>query len=128
MDNPIHILAVEDAAIARKIIKYHMSEQGCIVDTAPDRETALEMVANTQYDLILMDIGLGDGPDGFEVTDQIKKQNNLNNQTPVMAITARGEPEYRDKAIKHGIIGYFNKPFTESEAKKVLEALKKLSE
>lgn len=127
MNNSIHALVVEDSAIAQKVIKIQMTKQGCEVDIAGDGVAALEKAMSIHYDVILMDIGLGEGPDGFEVTAQIKEKCHLNKTTPIMAVTAHNEPVYREKALEYGMVGYFNKPFTTKEAAIVMDALKKLS-
>lgn len=128
MNNPLYVLIVEDSPIAQKVATIYMTKQGCKVDVADCGSIALDKTKNTLYDLILMDIGLGDGADGFEVTRQIKQESNLNQKTPIMAVTSHDGPDYRNKAKESGMIGYFNKPFTEKEAKILLEALKNLSE
>jgi CheY-like chemotaxis protein len=123
MDKKPHILIVEDSPIAQAVLKTQMVNQGCTVDVASDGTSALSMAIKTPYDVILMDIGLGDGPDGFEVTVDIKNKSQINKATPVMAVTAHGEPTFQDKAISIGMVGYFNKPFTPEDAKKILDFL-----
>ena len=123
METAPHILIVEDTMVAQVVLKIQMTKQGCTVDIASDGKSAIEKGLTTHYDLILMDIGLGDGPNGFEVTAEIKKQNQINTLTPIMAVTAHGEPEFNDKALAVGMVGYFNKPFTPEDAKKIMDYL-----
>ncbi|MGQ3892231.1 response regulator [Legionella sp. CNM-4043-24] len=123
MGNPWHILIVEDTLIAQKVIKQQLTDQGCVVDTASNGEEALKKAMTTRYDIILMDIGLGNGPDGFAVAEDIKKNSQVNSATPIMAVTAHGEPEYYHKAIFVGMEGYFNKPFTPGDALTIIEYL-----
>lgn len=120
----IKVLLVEDTPLAQMIEKAQMIQQDCEVDIAIDGETALEKAMENPYDLILMDIGLGDGPDGFEVTSQIKKLSLINKSTPIVALTAHGEREYMDKASDVGIDHYFNKPFTPADAKVIVDYIK----
>ncbi len=119
-----HILIVEDTMIAQVVLKTQMIKQGCTVDTASDGVSALNLALLTHYDIILMDIGLGDGPDGFEVAMQIKKQSKINRNTPIMAVTSHGEPEYYHKAAAAGMEGYFYKPFKPDDAKIIVDYLK----
>ncbi len=121
MDKTLHILIVEDSLIAQIVIKKQMEGLGCLVETADDGSSALEKAMLKPYDLILMDIGLGDGPDGFEVSISIKQQSQVNKETPIMAVTSHGEPEFATKAQEVGMVGYYNKPFTPSDAKKILD-------
>lgn len=123
MTNPIHVLVVEDTPIAQMVAKVQLTKLGCLVDLAPDGIIALEKAMLIPYDLILMDIGLGAGPDGFEVTSQIKMKSTVNKTTPIIAITAHGEAEYIEKALKVGMERYFNKPLTPDDAKNIIGEL-----
>lgn len=125
MDNPLHILVVEDSPIAQVVVKAQLIKLGCTVDIAPDGISALEKAISTRYDIILMDIGLGSGPDGFEVTIQIKEQSKLNNTTPIMAVTTHEGPEFNDRATEVGMEGYFNKPFNSQDAQKIIDYVSK---
>ncbi len=120
----VRVLLVEDIPIAQTIEREQMMQQDCEVDIATDGASALEKAMTNHYDLILMDIGLGDGPDGFEVTSQIKKLSVINKSTPIVALTAHGEKEYMDKASEVGIDHYFNKPFTPTDAKVIVDYIK----
>lgn len=120
----MRVLLVEDTLIAQVIEKAQMTNHGCEVDVAADGYTALEKAKNNAYDLILMDIGLGDGPDGFEVTNHIKNECPLNKTTPIVAVTSHGGAEYKQRALQVGMEKYFNKPFTSEDAKKIIEYVK----
>ena len=124
MNNPMHILVVEDTLIAQQVIARQLMLQGCMVDVASDGAAAIAKAQSAKYDLILMDIGLGEGPDGFEVTSTIKGNCELNKSTVVMAVTAHGDEEYQDKARACGMEGYFYKPFTPKDALVVVEYMK----
>lgn len=109
------ILVVEDTIIAQQIIKTILENEGCSVDIAPDGAAALDKAMHQTYDLILMDIGLGDGPDGFDVAVAIKAESRFNQTTPIYAVTAHNEPDYQQKALSVGMIGYFNKPLSQQD-------------
>lgn len=123
MVQPIRILLVEDTLIAQMVIKAQFTQLGCEVDVASDGIIALDKALESTYDLILMDIGLGDGPDGFEVATSIRNKSKNNKTTPIMAVTAHGDQEYEEKARACGMMGYFKKPFTPTDAKNTLESL-----
>lgn len=120
---PLHVLVVEDTLIAQMVAKAQLAKLGCLVDIASNGRIALEKTRLHSYDLILMDIGLGDGPDGFEVTSLIKKQSPMNRTTPIIAVTAHGGRDYAEKAIAVGMERYFNKPFTPANVKEVIHYL-----
>jgi CheY-like chemotaxis protein len=122
--NPIHILVVEDSKIAQMMMKTNLTEQGCTVDVVADAQGALEKTKDCHYDVILMDIGLGNGPDGFDTAAQIKAESVLNRKTSIAAVSAYGEEEFRDKAGAIGMVGYFKKPFTQKHAEKIVNFIK----
>lgn len=126
MTNSLHVLVVEDTHIAQIVIKTQLYKQNCTVDIAVDGASAIRMANKFSYDLILMDIGLGDGPDGFEVTLNIKKNSLLNSMTPIVAVTAHNEPDFAEKASAVGMEGFFNKPFTYKNAEIVTKRFNKL--
>lgn len=121
--NPIHILVVEDSKIAQMVIKTNLVEQGCIVDIAADAQGAIEKTQGCHYDVILMDIGLGNGPDGFDAAAQIRERSLLNKRTSIAVVSAHAE-EYRDRVSPVGVVGYFNKPFTQKHAEKIVNFVK----
>src|SRR5262245_12009094 len=120
---PIRVLVVEDSKIAQMAIKSVLTEQGCKVDFASDSKGALDKVQE-QYDVILMDISLGEGPDGFETAAQIKAQSALNRKTSIAAVTAQRKPGYREKAGATGMVGVFEKPFTQEHAEKLVNFIR----
>lgn len=122
--NPIHVLLVEDSPLAQTVMISNLTQHGCTVDTATDAEVALEKAYDQHYDIILMDIGLGSGPDGFDVATQIKNNSALNKKTSIVAISAHDKPEFREKAEAVGMVGYFNKPFTQKHAEKIIGFIK----
>ncbi|MBA2657009.1 MAG: response regulator [Tatlockia sp.] len=122
--NPIRILVVEDSKIAQLVMKTNLTEQGCTVDFASDAQSALAKAKDCHYDAILMDISLGSGPDGFDAAAQIKAQSPLNRKTSIAVVSGHAEPEYRDKAGEAGMVGYFNKPFTQKHAEKIVGFIK----
>lgn len=121
MDAGLHILVVEDTPIAQMVLKANLTKQGCTVDQAFDGQSAIRNANTTQYDLILMDIGLGEGPNGFDVTNSIKKESRLNADTPVIAVTAHSESEYQARALSCGMVAYYNKPLSIEDTEEIIE-------
>ncbi|KTC83727.1 response regulator [Legionella brunensis] len=128
MADSLHVLVVEDSLVAQTVAKLQLTKLGCTVELAVDGKDALERTNQTKFDLILMDIGLGEGPDGFEVTIQIKKDSIMNQTTPIIAVTAHGEPEFTEKALASGMERYFNKPFTPQAAQEIIDYVTKQSD
>lgn len=80
------------------------------VDLAPDPFTALEKLQSYKYDLVLMDINLGDDElDGVELLHRLRKMEDYQH-TPVFAVTSYAMPEDRSRFLELGFDRYFSKP------------------
>jgi two-component system copper resistance phosphate regulon response regulator CusR len=69
----MRILVVEDEERIARFIKTGLEEESYAVDVVPDGPAALDWVAGTSYDLILLDVMLP-GLDGFEVTRILRRR------------------------------------------------------
>lgn len=106
------ILIVEDNEINAKLLDIMLKglEFEVSITVAPDAKSALEESANEQYDLVLMDINLGDGlMDGTEVM-KILKSKELYQNVPIYAITCYSLPGDKEKFLDEGFDKYFSKP------------------
>jgi CheY-like chemotaxis protein len=114
------ILYVEDEPINAFVVK-KMLEKLYNIDIAYDAEQCLGLLQTTKYDLILMDINLGDDEDGG--INIMKKIGSIAEfkKIKVIAITAFAHPNDRDKFIKLGFNDYMAKPIEESNLIKVIE-------
>jgi PAS domain S-box-containing protein len=117
--NKHKVLLVEDNQIISRISKDLLESLNCTVDIAPDGKTALELVDEFHYDLILMDIGLPD-MDGYKVTQGIRT---CDITTPIIAITAHTEDEERQKCLEVGMNQMITKPLTQEIAKSIISKL-----
>ena len=81
---PRTILLVDDDALMRRSLAFHLEQAGYQVHTAANAEDAVNMVRRAPPDLVVLDIGLP-GMDGLEALREIKAQHNL----PVIFLTGR---------------------------------------
>lgn len=110
------ILIVEDNDINAKLLDIMLKQLEFDVETAlaPDAKTALDMSAKEQYDIVLMDINLGDGlMDGTEVM-KILKQEEKYKETPIYAITCYSLPGDKERFLDQGFDRYFSKPVAQA--------------
>lgn len=102
-------LHVEDNAEIRSIVNYFL-RKSCDVNFAEDGESALELVQKSQFDVIIMDINLGDGIDGIETARRIRELKGYEN-TPIIAITANLSSGVRENCLNVGMDAFLPKPF-----------------
>jgi CheY-like chemotaxis protein len=115
----IKLLLVEDNMLAQMAQKMSLEQAGCQVDIAATGEQAIQLSMENHYNLILMDIGLGD-EDGFTVTREIKNKSVKNKDTLVVALTAHSIEDYGKKAEECGMQGFLTKPLTPETIKELL--------
>lgn len=112
-ENKLKILLVEDSPENREVII--MFIRGIAnVDCASSGTEALTKTEENSFDIILMDINLGIGISGMEVTKQLR-QTEKYKSTPIIAVTAYVMLEDQKKILEAGCSHYVGKPFTKKE-------------
>lgn len=112
------IFIVEDEVIvANDIAETLMSLGYSIAGTAKYGETAIQKVAETQPDLVLMDIHLAGKMDGVETAGEIHKTSDI----PIIYLTAYADKALLDRAKLTEPYGYLIKPYDERELQSVIE-------
>lgn len=103
------VLIVEDNPINRDVLGRRLEKRGFTVRFAEDGMQAIDAAAALMPDVILMDIGLGDGIDGWEVTRRIKT-NAATARIPIIALTASAFESDRRKSLEAGCCDFDTKP------------------
>ncbi|KXS40434.1 MAG: response regulator receiver protein [Methanolobus sp. T82-4] len=103
-----NILVVEDNIANLELFLCLLESQGYKSEVAMDGEKALELIGNSLFDLIILDIKLPK-IDGFEVLKRIKTSQN--SDTPVIVVTACVTDENKRKILAEGCSSYLTKPF-----------------
>lgn len=101
------ILLVEDEMHVVSFIKKGLTEEGFDVTVGFDGNTGLQLFYDNQFDLIILDIMLPD-KNGLEVCKDIRK---INNNIPVLFLTALGTSENIVLGLETGADDYLVKPF-----------------
>ena len=112
MTEPITILAVDDQPPNLRLLDAVLSPRGYRVITASSGEEALELLASSGIDLVLLDIVMP-GIDGYEVCRRIRSEP-ATAFLPVVMITASGDQE-KTRAIEAGADDFVSKPFHQGE-------------
>jgi two-component system copper resistance phosphate regulon response regulator CusR len=107
----MRILAVDDDPKIRTFVSKGLSESGMECETAPDGETALELLRTRRFDLVLLDVMLP-GLQGWDVLDALRREGNT---VPVIWVTARDALEERVRGLRSGGDDYVVKPFDFAE-------------
>ena len=107
------ILLAEDNPANQRVIRAILNSVGLQVDLASNGQEAVEAVAKLPYDIVLMDISMP-MMDGMEATLIIRKMNGLNNQVPIVALTAHALKGDRERFISSGMNDYLTKPIDKS--------------
>ena len=105
-----HILVVDDDDRIRDLVKQYLNENNYLVTTAISAEDAQNKVNIIKFDLIVLDIMM---PGKSGLTFTVENKNKL--YTPIILLTARGEPEERVHGLEIGADDYLAKPFEPKE-------------
>lgn len=118
-----NILVAEDNPVNRELLRELLETHGYHVVEACDGQDALQMIAASPPDLLLLDLGM---PvlDGFGVIRKIRDNPHWV-ALPVLAVTAYAMNGDRDKIINSGFDGYLSKPINSAlllqEVKRLLK-------
>lgn len=104
------ILIVDDDATNTKLLKFLLTDEGYEVETANSSIDALALVANSVFDLILLDIMMP-GMDGIEVCRRIRQTS----RTPIIFLSALVDIKDKVDGLLAGGDDYIGKPFDPNE-------------
>ena len=102
------ILVVEDSADVREFLVSLLTRSGYTVNSAPNGQVALELLAAQRPDLILLDLSM---PilDGWQTLAAIRALPD-GAQRIVAALTAHALPQEREEGLRRGFTSYITKP------------------
>ncbi|MCM3744194.1 response regulator [Sporosarcina luteola] len=101
------LLIVDDQAGIRLLLNEVFTKEGFEARLAANGAEALQLITEKEPDCVLLDMKMP-GIDGVEVLKRLKKDWP---RIPVIMMTAYGEVELTEEAIKNGAEKYFTKPF-----------------
>lgn len=104
------VLLVDDDPHIRQLLAFAFDKAGFEVSEAADGEAALEMVAQTPPDLVVLDINMP-RMDGLEVCRRLRAQGDL----PILFLSSRDDEFDRVLGIELGADDYVTKPFSPRE-------------
>ena len=105
------ILVIDDEAIMREILETLLERDGYEVQLAASGAEGLELARSMSFDTAIVDVMMP-GIDGITTLDELKK---LDEDMPVLMITAFASVENAIAAMKRGALDYITKPFKNDE-------------
>ncbi len=103
-------LIVEDDVNIAELLKIYLQKDGFDTQNAYDGKKAVEMAAEFQPDIMLLDIMLP-VMDGWQVCREVRKIS----QVPIIMLTAKGESTDKISGLEMGADDYITKPFDPKE-------------
>jgi signal transduction histidine kinase/CheY-like chemotaxis protein len=106
------ILLVEDNEINQVVVVATLRRLGLTVVVAEDGQRALELLAESRFDLVIMDVQMP-VMDGYETTRRLRGMERANGwtRTPVMAMTANAMVQDQEDCLESGMDDFIPKPF-----------------
>jgi len=115
---PVRILIVEDEFIVAEDLARMLKSLGYeVAGPAATAEKALNIIATSNPDLVLMDIALKGGRDGIDAAAEIRRTSNK----PVIFVTALGDPGTLQRAKRSEPYGFLYKPFEQRDIYAAIE-------
>ena len=111
------ILVIDDEEIMREILEALLTREGYTVRLAANAVDGLELARTVPFDAAIVDIMMP-GMDGMAALDELKK---IDDDLPVLMITAFASVESAITAMKRGAFHYITKPFKNDEVLVVLQ-------
>lgn len=118
---PGRVLVVDDIPVNQKLLLLHLKRLGYEADVANNGQEALDMLAKTEYGLILMDC---DMPvmNGFEAATRIRSNEAYSHRRiPIIALTSYDRDGDKEKCIAAGMDDYITKGASQKELKETIE-------
>ncbi|MEC7754436.1 ATP-binding protein [Roseivirga sp. UBA1976] len=117
------ILIADDEPFNLKLLEAVFKSHEVELTLANDGQSALEALLSQPFDIAILDVKMP-GMSGFEVVEQLRKNDGPNQKTPTLALTATISDQERLMSKKIGFDHIMRKPFDEAE---FLEAVHQLT-
>ncbi|HPE87616.1 MAG: response regulator [Bacteroidales bacterium] len=101
------ILVAEDEFLSQKLIEADLKSKGYTCTVVNNGEKAVEAMHLGEFDLVIMDISMP-GMDGLEATKRIRIDGK---NTPILALSAFPEDDYKQRSLDAGMNDFLNKPY-----------------
>ncbi len=104
------LLIADDLVPIRQMVRITLSTQGWTIIEAENGQKALDMARSEHPDLMLLDVDMGPGPNGFDVCRELKSADDTK-AIPIVMLTAHDSESDRAVGFAAGAAQYLTKPF-----------------
>lgn len=104
----------QDRRAAEQTIRI-LKTLGISVDHFDDAEDAYDAVLSNDYDVLLTDINLKEGIDGFELINRLRQLGDSKRLTPILAMSSSKEISHRVGILQCGANDFITKPVLDAE-------------
>lgn len=111
-ERALKILVVDDEAELRETLSRLFVRLGHSVTAVGDGGAAIDCARATQFDIVLLDVALGAGMDGFEVCRRLRERRSV---VPIIMLTAFDSEADAVAGLEAGADDYVTKPFGPAE-------------
>lgn len=119
-----HVVVIEDDPSIADLVTLYLERDGFTVTRAADGTSGLDAVGRVAPNLVVLDVGLPGGVDGFAVCRRLRESSTV----PLVMLTARGEEVDRIVGLELGADDYIAKPFSPRELLARIHAVLRRSE
>jgi DNA-binding response OmpR family regulator len=116
----LDILVVEDDSAVRKTLVDSFTREGHRVTAVADGSAAIDYATTDRFDMVLLDVALGPGHDGYDVCRTLRARRNL---VPVIMLTALDSEADAVLGLEAGADDYVTKPFGLAELRSRIRAV-----
>jgi len=116
----LSILVVDDESSLRDTLTHSFSREGHSVSAVADGTAAIERASNDAFDVVLLDVALGPGPNGYDVCRTLRAQRNM---VPIIMLTALDSEADAVQGLEAGADDYVTKPFGLAELRSRIRAV-----
>jgi two-component system chemotaxis response regulator CheY len=110
---PVRALIIDDSALARKVIAFHLRQIHCVVaGEASTAEEGLKVFRELQPDIVTLDLMMPDG-EGHQAVDLLTTMKREMSKVVVIVITSIPFEKTRKEFLDRGAFAYLVKPLTQ---------------
>jgi DNA-binding response OmpR family regulator len=116
----LDILLVDDDSELREQIRRLFEREGHRVMAVADARSAIDRATTGTFDIVLLDVALGAGPDGYDVCRTLRGRRNV---VPIIMLTALDSEAEAVLGLEAGADDYVTKPFGPAELRSRIRAV-----